>query len=764
MKRLFLGALAVTAASTLCFGAVPGANVCPQPSVSGNAAYQALVATLGTCNLSIVVTNSSTTSTIANTAPFDGTEDQLIGVTNNSTGTITSIVVSNPAASPAIFALDNDGICLFQPFISNSQPCNSAAPGAQNYAGSASSYTGINAAQNTGTINFSPGIPPGGTAYFSLEGPASPNVTLLFPLTLSKAFSPNPIVAPGTSTLTFTITNPNASTATGVAFTDALPANLVVAATPGLVNTCGGTVTGATANSTSLSVSAVSLAAGASCTVSVNVFTAIAGTYINTTSTITSTGLPTGSAATATLVASVPAPGFTKSFSPTIVNVGGTSTLTFTIRNSDGVAVTGLAFTDALPAGVVVATPNGLTNTCGGTATAVAGSGSISLTGGVVNAPLGTTCTITVNVTGVTEGFKNNLTSVLTSTNAPNVPGAAATLTVSTPAGISKSFGALAVSPGETVTLTFTIDNPNSLIALHNVSFTDVLPAGLRITNPNQLAGACDAGIITAVPLGNTISLTGATLAPGASCTFSVNVFGPTGFYVNTTSTVTSTEANPGSPATAVLSVGDVFQIHTIANVSPPAGTTFPAGSGYIDFTNAGALGADQFGPGLGGHLGNICVNVYAFSSDEQEIACCSCLVTPNAAVHLNASTIVQNTLTGVVPTSITVKLLATIPAGPGAPGTVAGPFTGQTCNAANLTLAPANFAPGLRAWAVTAHTLPTSGVTFGVTESRFEGARLSPGELTSLTQRCANIVGNGSGSGSCTAACAAGVLGAAQR
>jgi uncharacterized repeat protein (TIGR01451 family) len=706
------------------------------------------------------VTNSSTTSTIANTAPFDGTEDQLIGVTNNSTGTITSIVVSNPTASPAIFALDNDGICLFQPFISNSQPCNSAAPGAQNYAGSASSYTGINAAQNTGTINFSPGIPPGGTAYFSLEGPASPNVTLLFPLTLSKAFSPNPIVAPGTSTLTFTITNPNSATATGVAFTDALPANLVVAATPGLVNTCGGTVTGATANSTSLSVTAVSLAAGATCTISVSVFTAIAGTYNNTTSTITSTGLPTGSAATATLVASVPAPGFTKSFSPTIVNIGGTSTLTFTITNSDGVPVVGLAFTDNLPAGVDSATL--LSNTCGGTVSA--SGGTISLINGVVNAPLGTSCVIRVSVTGLTEGFKNNLTGVLTSTNAPNVPGAAATLTVSTPASITKSFGALAVSPGEPVTLTFTINNPNNIITLHNVSFTDVLPAGLRITNPNQLAGSCDAGIITAPPLGNTITLTGATLAPGASCTFSVNVFGPTGFYVNTTSTVTSTEANPGAPATAVLSVGDVFQIHTIANVTPPAGTTFPAGSGYVDLTNAGDLGADQFGPGLGGHIGNICVNVYAFSSDEQEIACCSCLVTPNAAIHLSASSIVQNTLTGVVPTNITVKLLATIPSGTGGAGTVAGPFTGQTCNAANLALVPANFAPGLRAWAATAHTLPTSGTTFGVTESQFASARLSPGELISLTQRCANIVGNGSGSGLCTTSCAAGVLGGAQR
>src|SRR6185295_1846198 len=93
------------------------------------------------------------------------------------------------------------------------------------------------------------------------------------------------------------------------------------------------------------------------------------------------------------------------------IPLNGTTSLTFTITNPNtSLALTGIAFTDNLPAGLVVATPNGLSNTCGGTVTAVAGSGTISLSGGTI--AQSASCTISVNVQGTTAGPKTNSVQV----------------------------------------------------------------------------------------------------------------------------------------------------------------------------------------------------------------------------------------------------------------------------------------------------------------------------------------------------------------
>ncbi len=96
-------------------------------------------------------------------------------------------------------------------------------------------------------------------------------------------------------------------------------------------------------------------------------------------------------------------PTIDKAFSPTTIGVGGISTLTFTLTNLNaGSGLTGLNFTDALPAGVEIATTPNLGGTCGAVATnftpnIAAGGTSINLTSGVSLAASGS-CTIFVDV------------------------------------------------------------------------------------------------------------------------------------------------------------------------------------------------------------------------------------------------------------------------------------------------------------------------------------------------------------------------------
>lgn len=173
----------------------------------------------------------------------------------------------------------------------------------------------------------------------------------------------------------------------------------------------------------------------------------------------------------------------------------------------------------------------------------------------------------------------------------------------------------------------------------------------------------------------------------------------------------------------------------------------------YINIVNTGANGASLNGPGFG-PAGNICVNVYAFSPDEQLVSCCSCLITPNGLVSLSVRDDVRaDTITGTAPNSMVVKLVVTA-TGPGPT------FTGTTCNgsaAAAGTAAFPTIAEGAAAWGTTAHfpgagALPAAPLPFSTTETAFTPATLSDGELASITNRCTNIVGNGSGFGICRA------------
>jgi hypothetical protein len=118
-------------------------------------------------------------------------------------------------------------------------------------------------------------------------------VTFFPPPVVAKSFSPSSIIAGQSSTLSVTVTNLNTFAIAGLAFTDSYPANLVNAAVPGLVNSCGGAAS-AVAGGTQLTLNGGTIPAASSCTVSVSVTSAVAGSYNNGTGTVTTTNAGNG--------------------------------------------------------------------------------------------------------------------------------------------------------------------------------------------------------------------------------------------------------------------------------------------------------------------------------------------------------------------------------------------------------------------------------------------------------------------------------------
>jgi hypothetical protein len=162
-------------------------------------------------------------------------------------------------------------------------------------------------------------------------------------------------------------------------------------------------------------------------------------------------------------------------------------------------------------------------------------------------------------------------------------------------------------------------------------------------------------------------------------------------------------------------------------------------GDSVVNITNAGTL--NGFDP-----VGRICANVYVFDPNEEMVSCCSCMITPNGLNSLSVrNDLISNTLTPGVPTAVVIKLLASTP-------------VGATCDASSPNAA--NLVRGMRAWGTNLHALPTTPVTYGVTEYPFSIAELSPTELSKLTSFCGFIQSNGSGFGICKS-CRFGALGA---
>ncbi len=360
------------------------------------------------------------------------------------------------------------------------------------------------------------------------------------PPSFSKSFSPSTVGPGSVSTLTFTISNAGSATpATSLAFTDDLPAGLVIATPANASTTCNATLD-APAGGTTIALDGGGLGANETCTVAVDVVGNAPGVHTNLSGDLTSSAGNSGTA-TADLTVSTGVPGFTKSFAPSAIAVGGTSTLTLTIDNSANASdAFNLAFTDTLPEGLTIATPANAATDCGGILNATAGGSSVSLIVGMVAAM--STCTVTVDVTTETAGTFANTTGNLTS-NLGSSGKASAALTVSVNL-LRKRFTGEPGLPGGTVGLEFTLINLDRSDDLTNIAFTDDLDATLSGLTAIALPLSDPCGPGSQLSGTSLLALTGGSLAAEGSCTFSVTLQVPanaaTGTYVNTTSTVTA--------------------------------------------------------------------------------------------------------------------------------------------------------------------------------------------------------------------------------
>jgi choice-of-anchor C domain-containing protein len=256
----------------------------------------------------------------------------------------------------------------------------------------------------------------------------------LQPPSIAKGFGAASIPLNGSTSLNFTIDNPNDVNLNGVGFTDTLPPGLVVSTPNGLTGSCAGGSIVASAGSASVSLTSATLTGGAACTFGVNVTGTTSGVKNNAV-TVTSSNAGTGNtgSASVTVIPPVGPPTIAKSFGAVTMAVNESTLLSFTIDNPNkSDTLTGVGFTDTLPGGLVISTPNGLAGSCaGGAIAATAGSGAVSLTGATLAGSA--SCTFSVNVTATSAGTKDNTTAAVTSVEGGAGGTASASIRVSSP-------------------------------------------------------------------------------------------------------------------------------------------------------------------------------------------------------------------------------------------------------------------------------------------------------------------------------------------
>jgi uncharacterized protein (TIGR03437 family) len=425
------------------------------------------------------------------------------------------------------------------------------------------------------------------------------------------AFDVASIPVGGTTNLVFTVQNPNATDLNGVDFSYPLPAGLTIPAPRGVVVACsaGGLAGSATfAGGSVFHLLNSMLLANSNCTVTIHVTGTAAGVQNGATGNISATESGTGGTASASINVDGP-PSIGMSFNPSTINLNGTTSLQITVANpaANPDTLTGIAFSDTLPAGLTLA--NSSQTACGGTFTQTAPS-DLALTGGSLTS--GQNCQITVTVTGTASGLYTNTTSAISSTNGGTGLSASANLAVPFPTstavapslasptyGQTETFTATITSAGGTPTGSVTfVDTITSTTLAGNVPVngagqasvsTSLLGAGghtiqAAYTPSGNFAGSSNSTSITVQKAGLTVTANNQSKVYGAA--LPTLTAGITGFVNNDTVGVVTGSASVTTTATASSPVA-TYPITAALGTLTTANYSFTFAPGTLSITPA---------------------------------------------------------------------------------------------------------------------------------------------------------------------------------
>ncbi|MPY24847.1 Ig-like domain-containing protein [Shewanella sp. YLB-07] len=354
-------------------------------------------------------------------------------------------------------------------------------------------------------------------------------------LTLVGMFNTTPIASGHVSTLTYTLTNTSASSASDIGFLASLPASQLIAGqVMGGTSCTDGSFT-ANAGESTFTASNYRLGAGASCSFSFNITGTVTGATLVTGLT---SSLGSGSDSSTTL--NIDGTLFTVgvSLAASTISVGAINTINYTFSNTGSLIAGGTASIN-LPAGITIAPVANFTTDCSGVVVnEPVGDDSITVTGVMLNSE--TSCTASIDILADTPGtfdlIWNDAFVTFPSLITSGLVGVSFDVQREF---LNLSFSPITVVPGSAAgTLDITVTNFDRSFAATDITFSDDLDSALTglVATGLPLADVCGSG--SSISGSSSITLTGGSLATEGSCSFSVPVTIPAnaaqGAYTNT--------------------------------------------------------------------------------------------------------------------------------------------------------------------------------------------------------------------------------------